>query len=141
MSEVKLKYYGVSAFQLTTESGTRVLIDPYITGNEQCPISLDELEPSDLLLATHAAGDHMGDALEIAKRTNCMVWSDSAVTMHLLKNGIPAEQVKGMAYGYVRRFKGVTVRAVQAWHASILRTVGPPLYGTPLGFIIYTESL
>lgn len=63
MSEVKLKYYGVSAFQLTTGSGTRVLIDPYITGNEQCPISLDELEPPDLLLATHAAGDHMGDAL------------------------------------------------------------------------------
>lgn len=69
-----------------------------------------------------------------------MVWSDSAVTMHLLKNGIPQERVKGMAYGYVRRFKGVAVRAVQAWHSSILRTVDPPLYGTPLGFIIYTED-
>lgn len=140
MSEVKLKYLGVSAFQLTMESGTRVLIDPYIKENEQCPITLDELEPPDLLICTHAARDHMGDTLEIAKRTKCMVWSDAAVTMHLVRSGIPQERVQGMGYGYVRRFKGVAVRAVPAWHSSILRTVEPPLYGNPLGFIIYTED-
>ncbi|MBI2907906.1 MAG: metal-dependent hydrolase [Chloroflexi bacterium] len=140
MSEVKLKYLGVSAFQLTTESGTRVLIDPYISESDQCPITLEELESPDLMIVTHAARDHMGDALEIARKCDCPVWSDNAVITHLLRNGISAERAKGMAYGYVRRFKGIAVRAVQAWHASILRTVEPPLYGNPVGFIIYTED-
>jgi len=47
-----LKYLGVSAFEITSETGIRVLIDPFITGNPMCPVTLDSVKGADMVLVT-----------------------------------------------------------------------------------------
>ena len=68
---VKVRYLGHSAFQLFGSKGT-VLIDPYLTGNPKAPISAENAE-ADVILVTHAHGDHLGDAIEIAKRNDATI--------------------------------------------------------------------
>jgi len=64
---VKLTYYGHSCF-LLDDGQYRVLADPFLTGNPQASISAAEVE-CDFILISHAHGDHLGDAPEIAGRT------------------------------------------------------------------------
>ena len=64
---MKLKYFSHSAFQITTNSGKKILIDPFLTGNPTAPVKADDIT-ADFIVLTHAHGDHVGDAFSIAKR-------------------------------------------------------------------------
>ncbi|MBT8378619.1 MAG: metal-dependent hydrolase [Ignavibacteria bacterium] len=64
---MKLRYFSHSAFQLTTNSGTKILIDPFITGNPTSPVKSEEVS-ADYIILTHAHGDHLGDAFSIADK-------------------------------------------------------------------------
>lgn len=64
---MKLRYFSHSAFQITTQSGTRILIDPFLDGNPTSPVKSDQVD-ADYIILTHAHGDHFGDSLKIAKR-------------------------------------------------------------------------
>ncbi len=64
---MKLRYFSHSAFQLTTNSGVKILIDPFLNGNPTSPVKADEVE-ADYIILTHAHGDHLGDAFSIADR-------------------------------------------------------------------------
>lgn len=68
---VKLTYYGHACFALT-DGKTKLIIDPYLTGNPLAPIGPGEVE-ADYILVTHGHGDHLGDAAAIAKRTGAPV--------------------------------------------------------------------
>ncbi|MDD1770275.1 MAG: MBL fold metallo-hydrolase [Methanomassiliicoccales archaeon] len=68
---VSIKYLGHSAFQLFGVRGT-VLIDPFLTGNAKAAASPNEVE-ADLILVSHAHGDHLGDAIDISKRTGAPI--------------------------------------------------------------------
>ena len=68
---IKYTYYGHASF-LLDDSTSKVLTDPFLTGNPLAAIQADEVE-CDYILLTHAHGDHLGDAPAIAKRTGAMV--------------------------------------------------------------------
>lgn len=68
---IKYTYYGHASF-LLDDGTSKVLTDPFLTGNPLAPIQADEVE-CDYILLTHAHGDHLGDAPTIAKRTGAMV--------------------------------------------------------------------
>lgn len=64
---VKFTYYGHSCFLL--DDGTyKVLADPFLTGNPKATIKAEDVD-CDYILISHAHGDHLGDAPEIAGRT------------------------------------------------------------------------
>ena len=67
---ISIEYFGISAFRLITETGISILIDPCITHNSLCPIGINDISDIDLILVTHGAPDHMGDAIELQKQTN-----------------------------------------------------------------------
>jgi len=140
MLEVGLRYLGNSVFEILSEKGVRILIDPHITGNQLAPLSVDELLPADLILVSHGAKDHMGDALELAKKFRCPVVCDPGVAYHLKSQGLPDDQILGMIWGQFRLFRGLNIRAVESKHVSFLREGPFPITGAPLGFIIGTES-
>ena len=68
---IKYTYYGHASF-LLDDGTSKVLTDPFLTGNPLAAIPADEVE-CDYILLTHAHGDHLGDAPAIAKRTGAMV--------------------------------------------------------------------
>ena len=68
---IKYTYYGHASF-LLDDGTSKVLTDPFLTGNPLPAIQADEVE-CDYILLTHAHGDHLGDAPAIAKRTGAMV--------------------------------------------------------------------
>ncbi|MEI7810996.1 MAG: MBL fold metallo-hydrolase, partial [Ignavibacteria bacterium] len=68
---MKLRYFSHSAFQITTDSGKIILIDPYLDENPTSPVKSSEVNP-DYIILTHAHGDHLGDSVKIAKRTGAL---------------------------------------------------------------------
>ena len=62
---LKLQYLGHAAFSLT-DGKYVLLIDPFISGNQLAKVEAEELNPTHILL-THGHGDHLGDAIDIAK--------------------------------------------------------------------------
>src|SRR5207244_2175287 len=147
MAHTQLTWYVHSAFKLVTPAGNVLLIDPWITnpsfdkGKEE----LAALKRVDLIRLTHGHGDHVGDAVEIGKRTGAKLVAtyDLAEAMKLVL-GYPAEQADndttGHFGGQLSLLDGdVTVCFVPAWHGSAVckDADSPPVYsGNPSGLVI-----
>ena len=63
----RIRWLGHSCLLLET-NGQNVLIDPFLTGNPKAAATAEQV-PADLILISHGHGDHVGDAVAIAKRT------------------------------------------------------------------------
>ena len=63
-----LDYYGHATFGLTTDDGTRVIIDPFFGDNPWTEVDPSEVE-ADFIFCTHGHFDHFTDAIAIAKNT------------------------------------------------------------------------
>jgi L-ascorbate metabolism protein UlaG (beta-lactamase superfamily) len=57
-----IRFFGVAAYEIVTSQGQHILIDPFLDDNPGSPIKSEELEQVDLVLVSHAAFDHLGDA-------------------------------------------------------------------------------
>lgn len=68
---MKITFLGHACF-LLEDSSTKILTDPFLTGNAQAAVSADEVE-ADFILVSHGHDDHVGDAEAIAKRTGAKV--------------------------------------------------------------------
>ena len=62
---VDLKYIGHSAFEIQT-NGTSILVDPYVSINPN--YDYKKIEKLTDIFLTHAHADHLGEAIEIAKK-------------------------------------------------------------------------
>ena len=80
---MKLTYFGHSAIQLEV-GGTKVLIDPFITGNPQAEgvVKAADLKP-DVILLTHAHGDHWGDTESIVANSDPLVVANHEIVTYL----------------------------------------------------------
>src|SRR6266446_1413714 len=147
MPNTQLTWYGHAAFKLVTPTGNVLLIDPWLTnpsfikGNEE----LAALKRVDLIFLTHGHGDHVGNAVEIGKRTGAKLVStyDLAEAMKLAL-GYPAEQADndttGAFGGQLSLLDGdATVCFVPAWHGSgvVKDEMSSPIYaGNPSGLVV-----
>ncbi len=81
-----IRFLGHACFELT-EGDTRVLIDPFLTGNPNAAASPDELDPT-LILLTHGHADHIGDTVAIAQRTGAPVLAITDLARELDDEGL-----------------------------------------------------
>jgi L-ascorbate metabolism protein UlaG (beta-lactamase superfamily) len=81
-----LTWYGHATLGLET-GGYHILIDPFFNGNPAATISPDKVK-ADFILVTHGHGDHIGDTLEIARRTGALVISNHEIAGWLGKQGL-----------------------------------------------------
>jgi L-ascorbate metabolism protein UlaG (beta-lactamase superfamily) len=143
MSEIKIRYFGISAFEITSEKGVKVLIDPCITGLRGIkfsPVGLEAFPRLDIILVSHAAEDHLGDTLEIARQTGCDVMAAKDVATYLRKKGINPAKILSAIWGTLHDYKGLRIKVLESHHGSWLEDEGGVLSHIPLGFILYTES-
>jgi L-ascorbate metabolism protein UlaG (beta-lactamase superfamily) len=144
--ETQLTWYGHAAFKIKTATGKILLIDPWIT-NPAFAGGKDELarlDHVDLIFLTHGHGDHVGNTVEIGKRSGASLVSNfdlNAAIVSVL--GYPAAQAgnetTGHLGGQLSLLDGeVKVQFVPAWHgSSIEKENAPPVYaGNPTGLII-----
>jgi L-ascorbate metabolism protein UlaG (beta-lactamase superfamily) len=135
----RLWYWGAAGYEIVAPD-RRIVIDPFLSRNPAAPVQPEELEPPDLILVSHAAFDHLGDAVEIARRTGAPVVCDAAVRALMLDGGVPGGQVRATTWGIVIRVAGLDVRPVEChhWSAGTLAD-GTPVVGNPIAFIVEPE--
>ncbi len=149
---IEVWWLGQSAMRITTVAGKVIVIDPYITGNPKTPPqykNLDVLGKVDLILVTHAHGDHFADAPALAKKNNAPIYSAAGMGNTIVTLGIvPAELAPRMQKGgTITPFPNVKITMVHAEHSSELVWKNPAtgkdethFGGEPVGFIIELEN-
>jgi L-ascorbate metabolism protein UlaG (beta-lactamase superfamily) len=134
---MRITYFGHSAFEIET-AGTRILVDPFISGNKHCEgvVRADDLEP-DVIILTHAHGDHFGDTPSILKRTDALLISNFEITEYLRREH-GHENSFGMNTGGGYDFEWGRVEVTRADHSSSFPdgTYG----GNPNGFVLLAED-
>jgi L-ascorbate metabolism protein UlaG (beta-lactamase superfamily) len=147
LMNTQLTWYGQSAFKIVTPSGRVLLVDPWLTNPvfEKAKDELAALKQVDLILVTHGHSDHVGDAVEIAKRTRAKLVATFDLADAMVKHlGYPAELAQADTIGH---FGGelalldgeVKVLFVRAHHGSGVAAddqAGARHGGAPGGFVI-----
>jgi L-ascorbate metabolism protein UlaG (beta-lactamase superfamily) len=126
---MEIRFLGHAAFELS-DGDTRVLIDPFLSGNPKAAVEPGELDPTTILL-THGHADHIGDTVDIAKRSGAPV-----VAIVELANEIGEEdglEVHDPNLGGTVKFDWGWVKLVPAWHTS---TTPKGTVNTPAGLLI-----
>jgi L-ascorbate metabolism protein UlaG (beta-lactamase superfamily) len=145
--DTQLTWYGQSAFKIVTPGGKVLLVDPWLTNPvfEKAKDELAALEHVDLILVTHGHSDHVGDAVEIGKRTRAKLVATFDLSAAIVSAlGYPSDladmETTGHMGGTLTLFGGeVAVTFVPAWHGSAVskEETAPPVYaGTPAGLVI-----
>jgi L-ascorbate metabolism protein UlaG (beta-lactamase superfamily) len=111
-----LTWLGHSAFRI--EDGThRVLIDPFLTGNPAAVESAAAI-PADFIIVTHGHGDHVGDAVAIARRTGATVIANFEICEWLSKQGVKNIHAQHIGGAHGHAFG--TLKLTIAHHGSML---------------------
>jgi L-ascorbate metabolism protein UlaG (beta-lactamase superfamily) len=128
---MKVTYYGHACFTVVV-GGKTLLFDPFISGNPLATASDVQKVPADFILVSHGHGDHVGDAVEIAKRTGALVIASFEVATWLNQQGAP--RVHPLNHGGGFQFDFGRAKFVNAIHSS---TMPDGTYGgNPGGFVV-----
>jgi L-ascorbate metabolism protein UlaG (beta-lactamase superfamily) len=129
-----LTWYGHATLGLET-GGRHLLIDPYFSGNPAATTSADKVA-ADYILVTHGHGDHVGDAVAIAKRTGATAISNAEIAGWLDKQGVKETHGQHIGGGYKYPFG--YLKLTMALHGSALPDGSNG--GNPAGFLLTTND-
>ncbi|MYL57947.1 metal-dependent hydrolase [Virgibacillus halodenitrificans] len=110
---MKVSYHGHSVVKVETDSH-KILIDPFISGNEACDLDPNTVE-ADVILLTHGHNDHVGDTFDIAKRNDALVVAPNELAVYL---GFKGLNTHPMHIGGAHEFDFGKVKFTQAFHGS-----------------------
>lgn len=142
---VKMEWFGWSFFRFTSPNGKVILTNPYITGNPDAAVKLDEITKADLILVPNGHGDEIGDTVAIAKATGARVVTPFELGVWFIGRGVPEAQVMRRNPGGRFVWEGITIRVVGSVHGSgsgrDAAFERAPIYGgAAAGFMITFEN-
>ena len=111
---VDIRFLGQSCFELKA-AGTTVLTDPFLTGNPLAAASAGDVEP-DVILLTHGHADHLGDTVDIARRTGATVLAIVELANEIGGQGV---EVVDPNLGGTVQFDWGWVKLVPALHTAV----------------------
>jgi len=125
----KIRWLGHAGFEIVLD-GKIILIDPWLSGNPKAAYKPSEITKADMVCVTHDHGDHMGDSIEICKRTGAVFLGTYELASMVQEKGV--KEVMGFNIGGTVNVKGIDITMVQAFHTCS--------NGSPTGFIIRGEG-
>lgn len=136
---MKLTWHGHAAFTIET-GDKKIVIDPFISGNNWSKPSLDEVaKGATHVLITHGHNDHVGDALAILKQSGAMLVANFEICMYLVGQGASGDRINPGNMGGTVDCGGFTTTFVQALHSSSFGGEGGTnMYmGNPVGLVLH----
>lgn len=136
---ITITWLGHATVLIETAKGTRILIDPFISGNPKFPKEFEMPDGIELMLVTHGHSDHIADAVQVAKRSGALVLANHEIVRWLSAKGVA--NAAGMNFGGSYTFHDVKATMVQAWHSSGIEDGGALIYaGNPGGFVLTLDG-
>lgn len=126
---VKLTYHGHSVFEIKTEQHS-LIIDPFLSGNTNAKIKPSQVK-ADYIILTHAHGDHLGDAFDIARNNNATIIAVNELANYASEQGCKAHN---MHIGGGHNFPFGRVKFTIAHHGS--SSPDGRYMGEPAGIVI-----
>jgi len=133
-AKMKLRYFSHSSFQITTNDGLVVLIDPFLDGNPTSPVKSTDVT-ADFIILTHAHGDHVGDSFKIAERTDPLFICVNEPANYCIGKGFRAHN---MHIGGSRAFDFGRLKFTIAHHGSM--TPDNTYAGEPAGVVLTIDG-
>lgn len=151
--KVQVQWLGHAAFKITSVGGKVILIDPFISKSPKAPAEYKDLKAlgkPDLILVTHAHGDHVGDGPTLAREHQVPLYGPPGLNDTLTALGeLPKELSPRFNKGGVIEPLGPGIRIImtRAEHSSEYRWTNPAtgkqeihVGGEPAGFIVELEN-
>lgn len=110
----KLTFLGHACFLLEGEEQETLLFDPFISGNPAAKIDPADIEARYILIS-HAHGDHLGDAYDIAAGNDGLIISTAEIADAAQEKGCRAH---ALHIGGGHRFPFGSVKVTLAFHGS-----------------------
>jgi L-ascorbate metabolism protein UlaG (beta-lactamase superfamily) len=138
LNGAEITWLGHATFLIQSPRGKRIVTDPWL-GNPKCPAEYRDLNQADVLTISHGHFDHMGDALDLARRTGAVAVSNFEIASWLEAQGAP--KTVGMNKSGTVEIDGIRLTMVQAVHSSGISTDHGLIYGgEAAGFVITLEN-
>jgi L-ascorbate metabolism protein UlaG (beta-lactamase superfamily) len=132
-----ITWFGHNCWSIDTSSNT-ILLDPFLNDSPTAPVKADSVK-ADYILLSHGHGDHLGDTVAIAKRTEAKVLTNFEVGEWLKKKGLGEKQVIGMNPGGGVRQPFGHVKFTIAHHSSSMPDGS--YGGVPGGFLLELDDV
>lgn len=131
---VSVTWHGHATLSLNV-NGKKVLVDPFFSGNPAARISANQVT-ADYILLTHGHGDHVGDALAIARRSQALIISNFEICNWFAAQGHDQVHAQHIGGGYNHPFG--RVKLTIAFHGSGLPDGS--YGGMPGGFLLTVDG-
>ncbi len=132
-----ITWLGHATVLIQTAKGTNILIDPFIAQNPRYPKGFELPSKIDYILLTHGHGDHISDAVPVAKKHGSTVVAVYELADYIASQGVDADKTIGMNLGGTVQIGEVAVSMVEAKHSSGAQDKNGTHYvGVAAGYVI-----
>lgn len=135
----RITWLGHATVLIHTAQGTNILIDPFIAQNPKYPKGFELPSKIHYVLLTHGHGDHISDAVPVAKKHGSTVVAIYELADYVAQKGV--SETIGMNLGGTVKLNNVAATMVESKHSSGAQDESGTHYvGTATGFVLTVEN-
>jgi L-ascorbate metabolism protein UlaG (beta-lactamase superfamily) len=117
MADVSVTWLGHASFRFDSPTGKRVYVDPWMD-NPKCPDGEKDPERADVIALSHGHSDHVGSAVDIAKKLSPEIVAMVELKSWLGEQGVNVGEIPGPNKGGTVEAAGIKFTLVNAFHSS-----------------------